>query len=119
MYGDGLYSNLYVSSHNLINARALIPLTPSIAVLFARPMEYVAEPRLTSVEADDDLIRLINTTTQIYSGDCLFFRAEQPTLSEHFRHAEYLRYADGDPVEQLVSQIPGVKARQVRRLVFD
>lgn len=119
VYGDGFYSNLYVSSHNLMNARALVPLTPSIAVLFARPMEYVAEPRLMSIEANDDLIRLINTTTQIYSGACLFFRTEQPVLSEHFRHAGYLRYADADPVEQLVSQIPGVKARQVRRLVFD
>jgi len=116
VYGDGLYSNLYVTSQNLMNARALVPITPSIAALFARPMEYMVESRLASIEADDDLITLINTTTQIYSGDCLFFRTEQPALSEHFRRAEYLRYSDKDPVEQLVPQIPGVKSR---RLVFD
>jgi hypothetical protein len=109
LYGDGIYSNISIGSDDFRNTRILAPITPNIAVLYALPVERVVEPRIFSVEADDDLHSLVNTTTQIYSKNCLFFRGDPPELSEFFRRGEHLRYENQDPIELLARKIPGVK----------
>jgi hypothetical protein len=109
IYGDGSYNNLNISSQHLSNARILLPLTPKIAVLYALPREYIVEPRLATLEASDELVSLINETTQIYSKECLFFRFERPHLSDHFVRREHLLYSEEDPILALVQQIPGVR----------
>ena len=108
VYGDGFYCNLNVGTQNLFGARMLVPLTPSISVLHARPLQYNPVPRLMTRKADPDLVDLFNETTQIYSKDCLFYRSAKPKLSEHFVSGEYLRFDNLDPIDELIHTIPGV-----------
>ena len=74
-------------------------------------MEYLVEPRLVSLKATDELVATINQATQVYAKDCLFFRHDQPELSEYFLRREHLQYAKGDPIAALVEKIPGVRTR--------
>ncbi len=110
IFGDGFYHNISCGSQYMINTRILIPLTPKIIVLYANPMEYMVEPRLVTLEADDDLVELLNQTIQIYSKDCLFYRYQQPELTDEFLRSEHLVYANDDPIKALVERIPGVKS---------
>lgn len=107
IYGDGVYNNLSPNSMHLAGVRLAVPLTPELAVIYARPMQYMVEPRLVTRIADAETIQLINETTQIYSRDYLFFRTQKPVLIEHFQKREHLRYGDGDPIRSYINDIPG------------
>lgn len=65
IFGDGFYHNISNGSQYMFNARVLVPLTPRIAVLYAAPMEYMVEPRLVTIKADENLVVLFNETIQI------------------------------------------------------
>lgn len=110
IFGDGFYHNLNVATQNLFGVKMLLPLTPSIAVLHTRPMQYNPAPRLMTSIADPNLVKLFNETMQIYSKDCLFYRSAKPKLSEHFTTGEYLRFDRFDPIDELIHTIPGVPA---------
>ena len=110
IYGDGFYHNLSSGSQHMSNSRILIPLTPRIAVLYAMPTEYMVEPRLVTLEAGDEMVSMVNETVQIYSKECLFYRFEQPGLTDYFLRREHLEYSSKDLIETLVEQIPGVKS---------
>ncbi|KFI23841.1 hypothetical protein HW44_01505 [Nitrosococcus oceani] len=108
IYGDGTYNNIAISSSDPSCISMLLPLTPSITVLYALPMEYMVEPRIVTLKANGNIVNLINQTTQIYSKEYLFFRFEQPTVSEYFLRREHLQYTNDDPILALIRQIPGV-----------
>lgn len=108
IFGDGFYNNLSFNTQCMVNGRILLPLTPHLAILWTLPMECVQEPRFCTRIADKDLVNLVNESVQIYSKECLFFRDEQPVLSDYFQKREHLIYAEGDPIRRLVGDIPGV-----------
>jgi len=111
LFGDGFYTNLNVGSQNLFGARILLPMTPTIAILHARPMQYNPEPRLLSKKADPDLVALLNETVQIFAKDCLFYRSDEPKLSGRFKSGQFLRFGSHDPIDELIRSIPGVLNR--------
>lgn len=111
IFGDGFYNNITLGSQNLFNTRILLPLTPWLAVLYASPMEYMVEPRLVSLRTTDEMVSIINETMQIYAKHCLFFRYDQPDLSDYFLCREHLQYAEGDPIAALIERIPGVRTQ--------
>lgn len=108
IFGDGFYNNIRVGSMHTLGARILVPLTPSLTVLYASPMQYKVEPRLVTLEADDDLLELLNLTVQVYSKDYLYFRNEKPIPTDYFSRREYLIYRNEDPINALVARIPGI-----------
>ena len=108
IFGDGFYHNLVSNTDNAVFTRILAPLTPRLAVLYTCPMAYNPDPPLVTRRAKDDLVQLINSTVQIYSKECLFYRSEVPELSRHFTSHEHLEYNSGDPVDDLIKNIPGV-----------
>lgn len=108
IFGDGFYNNI---PHDVVvvgSLRILAPITPSIAVLFARPLQFAVEPRLMTRLVNMKEVHSINETVQIYSKDYLFFRTDRPELSEHFAQNEHLTFEEGDPVDAWISDIPGV-----------
>lgn len=109
IFGDGFYHNISMNGvHHSPNVRILVPLTPNLTILYARPMAYMTHPKIMTRLADRYLVTLINETVQIYSKECLFYRSEKPILSEHFVRREHLTIVDGDPIDQLIESIPGV-----------
>jgi len=109
IFGDGFYHNIQPKQSHFHDIRILVPLTPCIAVLFARPFEYLLNPRFMTRRADTDLVALINDTVQVYSKDYLFYRSECPSLSEAFRAAEHLEYLPNhDPINRVIRSVPGV-----------
>ena len=112
VFGDGFYNNLSVSSQSMHSVTILAPVTPNISVLYALPMQYMTEPRLVTLKADEGLVALLNETIQVYAKDWLFYKAMKPKLSESFSCTEHLVYSKRDPIEELVEQIPGIPNRQ-------
>lgn len=112
IYGDGLYDNMPVPVQHWYGPRMLVPLTPSMAVLFARPMQYTPEPRLMTLVLAPTETAALNHAVQIYSRQFLFFRDEQPVLDEAFTQGRHLVFADHrNPVEPLIHAMPGVPPR--------
>jgi hypothetical protein len=109
--GDGFFNN-FGSVSLPHHPKMLVPLTPEMAVLYARPTQYVAEPRVATLTIDADEADVLNFAVQVYAKQHIFFRREQPVVHDTFRRTEHLRFATTDnPVEQLIEYIPGVPAR--------
>jgi len=109
IFGDGFYNNIPMSDVHLSHdVRILVPITPSMAVLYIRPMMYMSEPKLMSIYVDHDIVMLVNKMIQIYSKECLFYRAEKPILNEYFIAKKHLTVVNNDPIDQLIDSIPGV-----------
>ncbi len=109
IFGDGFYHNLPIQAHGTLHeVTILAPITPRIAVMYVRPMEYMVEPRLLARSADKSLVDLVNESIQVYSKDYLFYRSKAPTLTDYFLRNEHLLYSNGDPVAAFAKGIPGV-----------
>lgn len=108
IFGDGFYHSLVSTTQHAVLARILAPLTPNLAVLYTCPMAMYPNPPLFTRKANDNLVEQINLTVQIYSKNWLFFRTEKPKLSKHFISQEHLVIDSGDPVDELIANIPGV-----------
>lgn len=112
--GDGFFNN-FGSLSPPHHPKMLVPLTPGMAVLYARPMQYKVEPRVSTLTIDAGEADALNIAVQVYAKDNIFFRREQPLVSDYFRRAEHQRFLSTDnPVDQLIECIPGVPARTRR-----
>jgi len=70
------------------------------------------EPRLCTLVVSTEEADGFNYGVQVYSKDEIFFRHEQPVISDAFRRAEHLEYSGlNRPIDQLIHSIPGVAAR--------
>ena len=103
IYGDGLFSNLTVNTHDFSNFYSLVPFTPSLSLAWSVPREYRSKPEITSAILNSEQVKLINNSTQIYSKEYLFFRSQHPELLEEFRVNEHLKYRDIiNPVSSII-----------------
>ena len=81
------------------------------------PIESIRYPRIQpefgwNFGLNDDETDLLNEAVQIHSAREVFYRSQPPRMTEHFRRAVHLRYADPDhPIEDLIGDIPGVPSR--------
>lgn len=69
-------------------------------------------PKLTTLVLDDHEVDICNNTVQVYSKNAIFFRSQQPVLTEAFRQCQHLMYLDpGNPIDTLIHSIPGIPSR--------
>lgn len=107
VFGDGFYNNFTSSVSIPLEPRIIVPLTPYICVFYSRPMSYSRYPRLIAAELEIEDINFINETTMTYSQDYLFYRSQQPIITESFKRKKFLEYNPngGDPVIAAFSKI--------------
>lgn len=111
IFGDGFFNN-FGSLNAPHHPKMFVPLTPGMALLYARPMRYLVEPRVTTLTIDAGEADALNLAVQVYAKENIFFRREQPFVLDYFRRAEHQKFASTDnPVDQLIECIPGVPAR--------
>lgn len=90
-FGDGFFHNIAHVSQTIVGATCLIPLLPSVAILYAKPAGmYKTYPGAFSIALTAAEIATVNEITQIYSKDFVFFRDRAPAISDHFRRGEHL-----------------------------
>ncbi len=112
IFGDGFYHDLTSPSGPPHSPRILVPLTPRLAVLYAIPMRYTAEPRLSTLVIGAEEAERLNNVVQTYSCKWLFYRTDRPELIDNYRAGKHLRYTSpGNIVENMVHAMPGVPDR--------
>jgi hypothetical protein len=112
VFGDGFFHNLTVQGEHWHNPKLLVPLTPWMSVLFARPLRYATEPRLVTVVANRAETDELNHVVQVYAREMLFYRSERPQVTEAFNCAMHKIFAnDRNPVDRMIYEIPGVPPR--------
>jgi hypothetical protein len=83
IFGDGFFHN-FASVHVPHYPRMLVPLTPEMALLYARPTQYRVNPRMMTFTADASEAHALNQAVHVYARDNIFFRLEPqrlPTIS--------------------------------------
>lgn len=112
IFGDGFYHNLGSPAMAPHAPRILAPLTPRLAVLYARPMQYRPEPRLSTLVIEADEADALNQVVQIYGAQAVFYRSEKPVLTDEFRAGKHLEFTSSrNIVEMMVHDMPGVPPR--------
>lgn len=108
IFGDGFFHNILSPSTAPHSPEILVPLTPEIAVLYARPWQYSTDPKLVTIVLTDEEVRFINDTMQVYSRQYIFYRSQQPDITESFRLGRHQQYRYGNPVDRLIAELSGV-----------
>lgn len=112
VFGDGFFHNVKNVQNPPMSPKLFVPITPHICVLVCRPSQYMVEPRLTTLVLDDHEVDICNATVQVYSKNAIFFRSQQPVLTEEFQRGKHLEYFHpGNCIDSLIHSIPGVPAR--------
>jgi hypothetical protein len=115
IFGDGFFHNITAVANRPLAPKILAPITPSVSVVITRPVEYMVEPKLCTIVLTDPEVAECNQATQIYSRNALYFRSQQPELSDAFRGRTHQMYSTRDnPIDALIQQIPGIPARSTR-----
>lgn len=110
IFGDGFFNTATAVSGPPHSPKMLVPLTPKISVLYARPMTFATEPRLVTLVLDEAEVASLNDVVQIYSKDQIFWRSSPPVVTEDFRKGAHLVFADrNNVVDGLIGDIPGVR----------
>jgi hypothetical protein len=92
IFGDGFLHNFSSTTNSPLIPRCLVPLTPSMSVLYSRPLSYRSDPKLMTLQLLPDEVDFLNDTIQIYSRDFIFFRTERPALIAQFTQRKFLQY---------------------------
>jgi len=112
VFGDGFFHNLTLPNAMPHSPSILAPLTPRLAVLYARPMQYTVEPRLSTLVISAEETNALNRVVQIYACDELYYRSDKPLLTDEYRAGKHLQLSGpNNPVEQMIHDMPGVPDR--------
>jgi hypothetical protein len=105
IFGDGFFQNFSSTTALPLFPRCLVPLTPKLCVLYAKPLSYRMDPRLVTVQLTPDEVTFVNRTMQIYSGSFLFYRAERPDLIADFSRHEFGQYSGDTWIDRLIDAV--------------
>ncbi|QEN85955.1 hypothetical protein FZC33_06970 [Labrys sp. KNU-23] len=109
IFGDGFYHNLTSPGTVPTSPYILAPLTPRLAVLYAIPAQYAAEPRISTLVVVADEAEALNRVVQTCARMALFFRTDRPEVSDEFRSGEHLHYTSSrNIIELMIHDMPGV-----------
>jgi hypothetical protein len=112
IFGDGFFHNLTTQGEHWYNPQILVPLTPWMSVLFAKPITFGSEPRLMTVVTSADETSILNDVIQVYSRNMIFYRSEKPMIREEFMSGKHMIFRDHvNPVSELIHKIPGIPPR--------
>lgn len=93
IFGDGFLHNFPATANPMsVGAKCVLPLTPTITIVFMHPMSHPSEPKLVTMRLDNDEVEFFNRTVQVYSKDFLFFRSQRPELISAFAQHEFYEY---------------------------
>lgn len=92
IFGDGFLHNFTANANMLMPRRCLVPLTPTMTILYTRPLKCIREPRLQTMRLHPNEVRFMNRTVEIYSRDFVFFRSERPEIIAEFARREFRQY---------------------------
>jgi hypothetical protein len=91
--GDGFLHNFPASVDGINSGKKLVlPIIPTATIIYMLPMSYPSEPNLVTLRVNSDEVRHLNDFVQVYARDLIFFRSEQPTLSEAFQCGEHRKF---------------------------
>lgn len=121
IFGDGFFNDVVSPLISTMGTtKILAPLTPEISILYAKPMTYRIEPRMTTVVLSREESLLLNEAVQIYSKKEIFYRSEKPKITEFFQQAQYLCYRNSNnPIDNLIREIPGVHQPELLKYASD
>lgn len=112
IFGDGFFHNLNSSCCPPYSPQVLAPLTPRLAVLYAIPMRYREEPRLSTLVIGAREAEALNHVVQIYANDKIYYRSDKPTVTGEYSVGKHLRLSGpGHIIEELIHSMPGVPDR--------
>lgn len=120
IFGDGFFTNVMPPAEYTHRPKAIIPLTPSLAVLIQRPGLHTINPNIYSLvvnrlEADE-----LNRIVQIYAKEEIFYRSERPSIVPEYSRAEHLKFADDrNFADKLCYSVPGVYDEATPEAFFD
>jgi hypothetical protein len=91
--GDGFLHN-FPASQDALNSglKLVLPILPTATIVYMSPMQYPMDPCLVTLRLSNEEVEYLNATIQVYSSDFLFFRDEEPKLSEDFKCGEHRQY---------------------------
>jgi hypothetical protein len=112
IFGDGFYHNFSVPVQHLSEPKMLVPLTPWMSVLYARPRSYRTAPRLFTMAASAAEVDALNNAVQVYARNQIFYRSERPQITDAFARGTHLVFKDHrNSVDELIHHIPGIQPR--------
>lgn len=112
IFGDGFYHTITAGGNAPLYPVILAPITPEISVLYARPMQYGVEPKLSTIVFKAEEAESLNDMLQVYAKRSIFYRSEPPRIVEAFGKDQHLTYSVYDhPVDRFIHSIPGVPPR--------
>lgn len=110
VFGDGFFTNITPPAQHNLRPRAIVPLTPSLALLIQKPGAYRLEPNLCTLVVNREEAAELNKIVQIYAREMIFYRSERPKIVTEFKKGEHFRFADDrNFADQLCFQVPGVR----------
>lgn len=89
VFGDGFWHNFPSSADGLYSLKCVLPLTPTMAVVYQRPQRYPTEPRLVTLRMSATEVASLNELVQIYAKDFIFFRGHRPTVTPAFATGQF------------------------------
>ncbi|QNO25494.1 hypothetical protein EEB18_011810 [Sphingopyxis sp. OPL5] len=112
VFGDGFFHNILAPVEHLHGPKILVPLTPWMAVLFAKPSSYRLDPRLVTLVATPSEVDALNYAVQVYARNAIFYRSERPTVTDVFALGKHMVFASPrNSVDELIHKIPGIPPR--------
>lgn len=109
IFGDGFFTNIIPPAQHLLRPRAIIPLTPSLAILIQKPDIFTPEPNLCTLVVNAQEADELNRIVQIYAKKMIFYRSQRPLILPEYERAEHLRFADDrNFADRFCYSLPGV-----------
>lgn len=91
--GDGFLHN-FPSMQDGLNSglKLVLPILPTATIVYMSPMQYPTEPRLVSLRLASEEVEQLNTITQVYASNFLFFRDNKPELIKAFQQGQHCQF---------------------------
>jgi hypothetical protein len=89
VFGDGFLNNFHSGVISPNNPRCLVPVLPTVAVCYYCPTSYTKSADFVAVRLRPDEVEEVNSYTQIYSSDYLYYRSMLPKDLSYFKLAQH------------------------------
>ena len=106
IFGDGFYHNITSPGGAPVSPSILAPLTPRVAVLYARPMQYSRDPRFMTLVVGADEAKSLNDIVQAYAKDMIFYVNDRPEITDAFKQGKHLEYTYPNAIDRFIGLIP-------------
>ena len=92
IWGDGFLHNFPTNSDRPLSPRCVVPILPTVTVLFVQPTMYRTQSELLTIRLSKNEVAFFNKIVQIYSCEHVFFRNDEPQMIEEFSRHEHLKF---------------------------